>query len=130
MSSSKFAALEALRADKKSDPEAWGFYLQCDEILHEDDFELIKEDFEKAQASGCDAISFRYFHFWMDHHHVAINKKWYPQEIRAVKVDSECESWGDAQSFRKVKKVYESDARIYHYGHVREQESYQIYNNH
>ncbi len=117
-------ALSALRADKSSDPESWGFYLQCDEVIHEEDYELLREDFQKAQDQGCDAIAFRYYHFWLDHMHVAINKKWYPQEIRAVKVDSEAESWGDAQSFKNVKKIYQSEARIYHYGHVREEEKY------
>ncbi|TNF02270.1 MAG: hypothetical protein EP326_03400 [Deltaproteobacteria bacterium] len=117
-------ALDELRKDHGTDNEAWGFYLQCDEVIHEDDYALIKEDFQKAQDQGCDAISFRYLHFWMTHHHIAINKKWYPQEIRAVKVNSDCESWGDAQSFRNVNKVYQSEARIYHYGHVREEDKY------
>lgn len=117
-------ALEELRSDHGSETDSWGFYLQCDEVIHEEDYSLIQKDFERAQEEGCDAISFRYLHFWMTHHHIAINKKWYPQEIRAVKLDSECESWGDAQSFRKVKKVYQSEARIYHYGHVREEDKY------
>jgi len=117
-------ALNTLREDYGESDDAWGIYLQCDEVFHQDDYQLIKNDIAKAQAEGCDAISFRYFHFWMDHHHIAINKKWYPQEIRAVKVKTNIESWGDAQSFRHQTKVYESDARIYHYGHVREKESY------
>jgi len=117
-------ALESLRVDKRSEAESWGFYLQCDEVIHEEDYELLKADFQKAEDEGCDAISFRYYHFWLDHHSIAINKKWYPQEIRAVKVDSAAESWGDAQSFKNVKKVYQSEARIYHYGHVREEDKY------
>lgn len=117
-------ALDALRSDKKDEYGAWGFYLQCDEVIHEEDYDLIREDFRKAEEEGCDAISFRYFHFWMTHDQVAINKKWYPQEIRAVKVDSEARSWGDAQSFENVKNVYQSEARIFHYGHVREEDKY------
>lgn len=117
-------ALEALRNEHRKTESAWGVYLQCDEVLHEEDYELIKEDLQKAEDSGCDAMTFRYLHFWMDHHHMAINKKWYPQEIRAVRVDSDCESWGDAQGFRNYKKVYHSEARVYHYGHVREEEKY------
>ncbi|MEK6625531.1 MAG: hypothetical protein AABY86_11215 [Bdellovibrionota bacterium] len=71
-------------------------------------------------------MAFRYLHFWQTHRQLAINKKWYPQEIRAIKLDSKLESWGDAQSFRPAQKVYYSDARIFHYGHVREEESYKI----
>lgn len=118
-------ALEQLRknVDLKN---TWGFYLQCDEVLHPADYKLILKDINKAQEEGFDAVSFRYLHFWERHHQVAINKKWYPHEIRAIKLDSSIESWGDAQSFRNCKKVYFSDARIFHYGHVREKESYLI----
>ena len=42
-----------------------------------------------------------------------------------LKLKSKIESWGDAQGFRLYHKVYESEARIFHYGHVREQSSYQ-----
>jgi len=117
-------ALNFLRENHGKEKSSWGFYLQCDEVLHENDFALIHEDLIKAEESGYDAITFRYLHFWMDHHHIAINKKWYPQEIRAIKLSTDIESWGDAQSFRNVKKIYNSNARIYHYGHVREEESY------
>ena len=117
-------ALEALRADHQADKNAWGIYLQGDEVLHEDDYEILKRDIEEAHRNGCDAISFRYLHFWQTHHHIAISKRWYPTEIRALKLDSKIESWGDAQGFRLYHKVFNSEARIYHYGHVREQSSY------
>ena len=107
-----------------ADENAWGFYLQADEVLHEQDILKIKNDIAEAEVSGCDAIRFRYFHFWQSHHQIAINKKWYPQEIRAVRLKSPVERWGDAQSFRHQRKIYDSDAFIYHYGHVREQSSY------
>ncbi|HAZ11916.1 MAG: hypothetical protein A2X86_07305 [Bdellovibrionales bacterium GWA2_49_15] len=119
-------ALNHLRTREKTTPEAWGFYLQADEVLHEDDFALIRSDLEKAHAEGADAVAFRYLHFWQTHRQLAINKKWYPQEIRAIKLDSALESWGDAQGFRPAQKIFYSDARIFHYGHVREAESYKI----
>ncbi len=117
-------ALEALRADVGTDDFAWGIYLQADEVLHPDDYEILKQDIEKAQSEGFDAISFRYLHFWQTHHQVAVSKRWYPHEIRAIKLKSPIESWGDAQGFRNFKKIYYTEARIYHYGHVREQASY------
>ena len=117
-------ALDGLRADKAHEDSAWGIYLQCDEVFHQDDYDLIMEDIAKAEAAGCDVMTFRYLHFWQSHHQIAINKKWYPQEIRAVRLNSKIESWGDAQSFKNYKKPYHSDARIYHYGHVREEEKY------
>lgn len=104
---------------------AWGIYLQADEVLHEDDYELIKHDIEKAEKEGFDAISFRYLHFWQTHHDLAISKSWYPHEIRAIKLKSNIESWGDAQSFKNMQKVFFTEARIFHYGHVRERKAYE-----
>ncbi len=119
-------ALQRLKSSLPSLSDSdWGFYLQADEVLSEEDEDLLKRDLISAQEEGCDAISFRYLHFWQSHHAVAINKKWYPHEIRAIKLKSSIESWGDAQSFRHHKKVYYSDVVIYHYGHVRKQEAYQ-----
>jgi hypothetical protein len=116
-------ALDSLRKDHHGEQD-WGIYLQCDEVFHESDYDLVKRDIQKAQETGCDVVAFRYLHFWQSHHKIAINKKWYPQEIRAVKLDSKIESWGDAQSFRHYEKVYYSEARIFHYGHVREEDKY------
>lgn len=115
----------ALAELRKAIPSGWGFYLQADEAVSERDFDLIKADLLKAEQEGCDAISFRYLHFWQSYEAIAVGKRWYPQEIRCVRLDSTIESYGDAQSFRGWKKRYESDAVIWHYGHVREAGAYE-----
>jgi hypothetical protein len=102
----------------------WGFYLQADEAISERDFARIREDLDRAEAAGCDAISFRYLHFWQSYERIAVGKRWYPQEIRAIRLDRPIESYGDAQSFRGFAKRFESDAVIWHYGHVREAAAY------
>jgi hypothetical protein len=104
---------------------AWGLYLQADEVLHEDDYDVLRADIEFCQLNGYDAISFRYLHFWHTHHHIAVTKNWYPHEIRIIKLDTPIESWGDGQSFKNPKKIFFSEARIFHYGHVREQKAYE-----
>ncbi len=114
-------ALKKLREDI-SDPHAWGIYLQCDEMIHEDEIEQIRTDIEVANEKGYDALRFRYLHFWKDHYHIAISKRWYPQEVRAIKLDSDILSFGDAQGFSGVTKPYESECHIFHYGHVRDEE--------
>lgn len=118
-------ALRALRAEHGGEENSWGIYLQADEVLHEDDYELLKKDIALANEKGFDSLSFRYLHFWQTHHHIAISKNWYPHEIRAIKLSSEIESHGDAQGFKGFSKVYFTEARIFHYGHVREVESYE-----
>lgn len=114
-------ALAALRRDH---PRGWGFYLQADEVIDPVDFARIRADLAEAERTGCDAVSFRYLHFWQRYDHVAISRRCYPQEIRAIRLESEAESYGDAQSFRPTRKVFPSDATVYHYGHVRDAEAY------
>jgi len=114
----------ALSALRRRVSRGWGFYLQADECISESDFALIRRDLERAEAAQCDTISFRYLHFWQSYEAIAVGKRWYPQEIRCVRLDSAIESYGDAQSFRGGKKRFESEAVIYHYGHVREAEAY------
>lgn len=118
--------LNKLRKDKKDVKHAWGLYLQCDEVLHQRQFKKLLTDIWHAEEHGYDAISLRYFHFWQSHNKIAINKKWYPEEIRVVKLDSKVESWGDAQSFRNCENVYQSDVTVYHYGHIRDEEKYKV----
>lgn len=117
-------ALSALRTDHGKDLNAWGIYLQADEVIHESDYELLKRDIQSAQESGYDALSFRYLHFWQTHHHLAIAKNWYPHEVRAIKLNSNVVSWGDAQGFKHFQKIFYTEARIFHYGHVRDQSIY------
>ncbi|MBC7427446.1 MAG: hypothetical protein H7336_02470 [Bacteriovorax sp.] len=120
-------ALQFLKSDLSPAEikSGWGLYLQADEVIHEDDYAVLKKDIEYCEQNGFDTISFRYLHFWHTHHHIAVTKNWYPHEIRIIKLDSMVESWGDGQSFQNQKKVFYSDARIYHYGHVREQSAYE-----
>ena len=118
-------ALKALRQDSEVDlVNGWGIYLQADEVIHQDDYELLQRDIERADWEGYDAISFRYLHFWKTHHHLSIGKSWYPHEIRAIKLNTNIESWGDAQGFKNFKKIFYTETRIFHYGHVREKEIY------
>jgi hypothetical protein len=115
-------ALAGLRAHQRA---GWGFYLQADEVVSERDYDRIRADIVRAEAEGCDAISFRYLHFWQSYERIAVAKRWYPQEIRCVRLDRPIESYGDAQSFRGWTKRFESEAVIYHYGHVREAAAYE-----
>ena len=56
-------ALNALRQKHGDEEGAWGVYLQCDEVIHEDDLDLIRRDILHAEKTGYDAMTFRYLHF-------------------------------------------------------------------
>jgi len=116
-------SLNELRKNHPED-DVWGIYLQSDEVLSEQDYDQIKIDINNAQKNGQDAVRFRYLHFWQSHFEIAVMKRWYPHEVRAIKIKSNIESWGDAQGFRHYESVYESDCHIYHYGHIRNENAY------
>jgi hypothetical protein len=115
-------ALEALRTRH---PSGWGIYLQADEVLNPADFPRLRADLARAEGEGCDAVSFRYLHFWQSYDRIAISPRWYPHEIRAVLLESGARSYGDAQSFQGTKKVFFTDVPVFHYGHVRKPEAYE-----
>lgn len=102
----------------------WCFYLQADEVLHEQDYPLIKQAIQSnADRKEVDGILFNYHHFWGDFNHYLPVHGWYRQEIRLIKNHRGIKSVGDAQSFKQagggLLKVATTPAYVYHYGWVR-----------
>ena len=114
----------------------WLFYLQSDEVVHEDDLPLIKRRCaDLLHDQEVEGLIFDYIHFWGDYDHFQNNHCWYRKEIRIIRNRSEIHSWESAQSFRRIPgfdgihyrqqentyklKVAGSGARIFHYGWVR-----------
>jgi len=103
----------------------WCFYIQADEVLHEqyhsEVYEQMKKWKDKKQVDG---LLFKYRHFYGSYDYVGISSKWYRNEIRILRNDKSIFSYRDAQSFRKGDnerlKVKPIDAYIHHYGWVRE----------
>jgi hypothetical protein len=114
----------------------WCFYLQADEVIHEQYQDHIKKACEKYKnEKEVEGFLFKYKHFFGDYNHTNDNYGWYPFEIRIVRNDPEIHSYQSAQSFRRIPdfdgksyrqregtfklKVIELDAYVYHYGWVR-----------
>ena len=114
----------------------WLLYLQGDEVLHEDDYDLIRESCERWQDDErVEAMLFDYLHFWGDYDHVHDSHNWYKQELRIVRNRPDIHSFKSAQSFRRIPNfdgvsyrekagthklvAVHSGARIFHYGWVR-----------
>lgn len=103
------------------------FYLQGDEVLHEEDASIIKADLERLEKNPeAASMVLQWVHFFGDPQSVAYSRKWYRKEIRAFKKSSGLRSYKDAQSFRKFVNgewstlpAIESKARVLHYGWVR-----------
>ncbi|MCP4703461.1 MAG: hypothetical protein GY865_02530 [candidate division Zixibacteria bacterium] len=102
----------------------WCFYLQADEVVHENDLETIKQAcniyIDDTEVEG---MLFNYNHFWGDYDHYLYHHGWYQKEIRIVRNNIGVESFCDAQSFRikntQKLNVIQLPSFIYHYGWVR-----------
>ncbi|HWB93947.1 MAG TPA: hypothetical protein VG605_18965 [Puia sp.] len=114
----------------------WLFYVQSDEVVHEDDLPRIKQRCQELlHDTTVEGILFKYRHFWGDYDHYITSHAWYANEIRIIRNDKDIHSWESAQSFRRIPgfdgihyrekrgtyklKVARVDAYINHYGWVR-----------
>ncbi|MFY9309518.1 MAG: glycosyltransferase family 2 protein [Bacteroidia bacterium] len=106
-----------------SDDSDWAFYIQGDEIIHEQFLPAIRETMLKYKnAPEVEGLLFNYTHFYGSYDYIGDSRQWYRKEIRIIKNDKFISSYKDAQGFRKngrklnVKPV---DASIFHYGWVK-----------
>ena len=114
----------------------WLFYVQSDEVVHEEDLPRIRQRCEELlHDTSIEGLLFKYRHFWGDYDHYITSHAWYANEIRIIRNDKDIHSWESAQSFRRIPnfdgihyrekkgtyklKVARVDAYIYHYGWVR-----------
>ncbi|MBN1414382.1 MAG: hypothetical protein JW973_04725 [Bacteroidales bacterium] len=114
----------------------WLFYLQSDEVVHEDDLPVIRKRCQDLlHEKIVEGLLFDYIHFWGDYNHYQKGHCWYNREIRIIRNDPEIHSWESAQSFRRIPgfdgihyrqqentfklNVARAQARIFHYGWVR-----------
>lgn len=101
----------------------WAFYIQADEVIHEDDLPAIKEAMLKYKDDPeVDGLLFNYKHFYGSFDYIGTARQWYRKEIRVIKNNKSISSYRDAQGFRKngaKLKVKQVNATIYHYGWVK-----------
>lgn len=109
----------------------WAFYIQGDEVLHEDNYPTIRAAMEKwANDPETDGLLFNYRHFYGSYDYVGASRRWYRREVRIVRPPAfrlnptmHIQSYRDAQGFRKdgneKLRVRHIDACIYHYGWVK-----------
>ncbi len=106
------------------DPSSdWAFYIQGDEVIHEQYHETIKKACTQyASDKKVDGLLFKYLHFYGTYNYVGDSRKWYNHEVRVIKNDKNIQAYKDAQGFRKAGEklmVKPIDAFVYHYGWVK-----------
>jgi len=108
----------------------WAFYLQADEIIHEDDLpnivEAMRTHFHDPRVQG---LVFRFLHFVGDY--LSTNPWFYHRAVRIIRNNGEVESCGDAVGFH-MKRTSQylqngpqewlgfSGGRVFHYGWVKD----------
>jgi hypothetical protein len=119
-------AEETDKAFRAVSPDAdWAFYIQGDEVLHEQYVDNVFNGMKRYLAHPeVEGLLFNFLHFYGSYDYIGESYKWYRREIRIIRNDRNIFSYKDAQGFRKrpdeklnVKQV---DATIHHYGWVKE----------
>ena len=108
----------------------WAFYVQADEVVHEDDLPVIRASMQRYLGDpAVKGLLFRYLHFVADYW--STNPWFYHKAVRIIRNNGEVESCGDAVGFHfKPTQQYlqsgpkewlkYSGAHMYHYGWVKD----------
>ena len=108
----------------------WAMYVQCDEIIHEDDFDLLQSAMDQYQDDdSVDGLTLNQLNFWGDYQTMFNVRPWTGRrKCWIVKPHHFVLSRGDAANFtvhpkykergRKL-RVIETNARQFHYGSVK-----------
>jgi glycosyltransferase involved in cell wall biosynthesis len=103
----------------------WCFYIQADEVVHEDDLELVRQCcLRNLGDSRVEGLLFDYLHFYATYSTYQTARNWYKHEVRVIRNGIGMQAYRGAQGFRREGQykphVVKSGARIFHYGWVRE----------
>jgi glycosyltransferase involved in cell wall biosynthesis len=121
-----------------------GFHLQADEVLHENDYDSIREAIQQLRTHPlAEGILFNFLNFYGGYHYTGSTRKWHRKEIRIIKNSPNIRSYRDSQGFRyypSVKAYLEGhpgrklnvlyvNASVYHYSYARDPATMQKKNN-
>jgi hypothetical protein len=105
----------------------WAFYLEADEIVHENDLPKIRAAMEKyLNDERVEALAFDYLHFYGNANTVAWSPRWYRSEVRILR--NTIPAWGpeglffivlDSHKKGRYPRAAHTGATIFHYGWVR-----------
>lgn len=105
----------------------WAFYLEADEVVHEDELPKIRAAMEKYLADPeVEALVFDYLHFYGNANTIVWSPGWYRSEVRIIR--NTIPAWSSEALFFNVVEAHKKSrypraahtgATIYHYGWVR-----------
>ncbi|MGD0016629.1 MAG: glycosyltransferase [Verrucomicrobiia bacterium] len=105
----------------------WAFYLEADEVVHENDLPKIRAAMEKHLSDErVEALAFDYLHFYGNRNTYAWSPRWYRSEVRIIR--NTIPAWASEGLFFNVvvghkksryPRAAHTGVRIYHYGWIR-----------
>jgi len=113
----------------------WALYLQADEVLHERDYDTIRQSMRDHLANPAVlGLTFRYLHFYGDY--ASLNPWFYHRAVRIIRNDGQVKSFGDAVGFclqadqaylqtAHTDRLRPSGATVFHYGWVKQPKTLQ-----
>ena len=107
----------------------WAFYLEGDELVHEDELAAIRASVDKHHGNpAVEALVFDYFHFYGAPDWIATSPAWYRRECRLIRntirsYAPDGQFWVGMSRHKRghTLRCALAEAHIYHYGHVRKQ---------
>ncbi len=111
----------------------WAFYLEGDEVLHENDLPRIRDSVDRHHGNpNVEALVFDYVHFYGTPEYISISPGWYRRECRLIRntirsYAPDGQYWLVMHEHKKPRFAHcaLANARIFHYGWVRKQEQMQ-----
>ena len=107
----------------------WAFYLEADEVAHENDLPKIRGAMEKYMGDArVEALAFDFLHFYGNPNTIAWSPGWYRREVRIIR--NTIPAWSSESLYFNVvvdhkksrhPRAAHTGATIYHYGWVRSQ---------
>jgi len=105
----------------------WAFYLEADEIIHENDYDAIVAAMKKhLNNPNVEALAFDYLHFYGNTNTYLWSPGWYRREVRIIKTSVRSYApdglfWVVLESNKKGRypRAALIGAKMYHYGWVR-----------
>ena len=105
----------------------WALYLECDEVLHEDDLPAIRESMKRHMSDRrVEALAFDYYHFFGSPEWIAVSPGWYRRAPRIIRNTIRNYSPDglfflvmDRNKQGRYPRAALAAGTIYHYGHVR-----------
>lgn len=111
----------------------WAFYLEGDEVLHEDELPAIRGALERHHGNPrVEALVFDYLHFYGSPQWLAVSPAWYRRECRLIRntirtYAPDGQFWLVMRRHRRGRppRAALANGHIFHYGHVRHPERMQ-----